>query len=325
MNPYIQLEQTERTEREGRASSVSSGSNLLMSDARNAGRERVGAGAAHSIRKHFVGHVSKPVLLTRLLPLSVASLFGALGAAAVFYPTSFDWRVQVISSLTSPYDNARGCWLAALGVMAGMFLISPFAGYVAARLHAIALQPARSAGTGFALSFFLTFLAVALQLAQPVIGLRWLHGILAGAAALSFIAAMFCCSACALQVRLRRSDGSGPLSGALVFSWLSLTLLPIVCLAAIGVLMLLGRHAGFSWAEDFRQSFRHTALWNLAFWEWIGVAMGFVFMAISVSLLPATCGARSIRSGRTSSPAGASVDSLLRRRGGHDKFNPAGG
>ena len=318
MNPYIQLEQMERAEREGQPPSAFAGSTLRPLDAANAGVD-----TSHSIRRHFVGHVSKTVLLTRLLPLSVVSLFGALCAGAFCYPTSFDWRVRVISSLTSPYDNVNGCWLAALGVMVGMLLISPFAGYVAARLHAIAPQPARSAGTGFALSFLLTFLALGLQLAQPVIGLRWLHGILAGAAALSFIGAMFCCSACAFQVKMRRFEGPGPLSGALVLSWLSLTLLPIVCLVAVGALVLLGRQAGFTWAEDFRQSFRHTMLWQLAFWEWIGVGMGFVFMAISVLLLPAACGETNVCTGDGFQTVGDSADSFLYRHGGRDKSNPA--
>jgi hypothetical protein len=44
----------------------------------------------------------------------------------------------------------------------------------------------------------------------------------------------------------------------------SLTLLLVGCLASLGALMLLGHHAGHVWAEEFRQSFRHTMLWRLA-------------------------------------------------------------
>lgn len=183
MNTAFQPAPTERTERDGGQPSVCSGPTHRLPDVRNAGVECVEAGVARSLQRHFAGHVTRTVLLTRLLPLSFASLFGSLFFAAFFYPTAFDWRVRVISALTSPYTNPRGCWLAALGTMAAMLLILPFAGYVAARLHAIAPQPARPAGAGFALSFILTFLAVVLQLAQPVIGMCWLHGLLAAEAA----------------------------------------------------------------------------------------------------------------------------------------------
>ena len=207
MTSHIQQEQTETAGRQPSISSGNSCSTFRPSDVRNAGVEHAEAGVARSMQRYFAGHVSKTVLLTRLLPLSFATLFGSLLVAAFFFPTSFDWRLRVISSLTSPYDNPQGCWLAALGTMAAMLLILPFAGYVRARLHAIAPHPAFSTGAGFALSFVLTFLAVALQLAQPLIGLRWLHGLLAGVAAGSFIIGMFCGSGCALQ---DKSGGAVP-------------------------------------------------------------------------------------------------------------------
>ena len=315
MTPHIQPEQTERNGREGRqpsGSAVSFGSILRQSDAQNAGVEHVEAGVARSIQKHFAGHVSRTALLTRLLPLSFASLFGGLVAAACFFPTGYDWRVSVISTLTSPRDNAQGCWLPSLGIMAAMLLILPFAGYVGQRLRALAPRLARSAASGFALSFVLMSIAMAVQLAQPVIGLRWLHELLARAAAGSFIAGMLCCGAGALKGRVRSSSGQGSLPGPLVFSWLSLTLLPIGCLAGIGALMLLGHQAGQAWAEDFRQSFRHTMLWQLAFWEWIGAGVAYAFLFVSVLLLPASCGERRTRPGCASTPTAASVESLLR-------------
>lgn len=317
MNTALQPEQTERAERESTppsVPSVSSGSIFRPSDDRNAGVELGTASLARSMQRFFAGHVSRTVLLTRFLPLSFASLFGGLIVAAFFFPTSFDWRVQVISVLTSPYSNPRGCWLAAFGTMAAMLLILPFAGYAAARLHAIAPQPARPAGAGFALSFTLTFLAVALQLLQPLIGLRWLHGFLAVLAAGCFIAGMLCGCACAIQERRRGSSQPKCLSATLVWSWLLFILVPTGCLTGLGVILLLGQHAGVTWAEDFRQSFRHTVLWHLAFWEWIGVGLGYVFMALSVLLLPTPCEERRTRSGCPSIPTEVSALSLSREQ-----------
>jgi H+/Cl- antiporter ClcA len=73
---------------------------------------------------------------------------------------------------------------------------------------------------------------------------------------------------------------------------MSLTLLPTALLAIIGTLVLLGKHAGQTWAEEFRQSFRHTPLSQLAFWEWIGVVLAFAFVIGSVLLLPSRAEAR---------------------------------
>ena len=71
------------------------------------------------------------------------------------------------------------------------------------------------------------------------------------------------------------------------FCWVSGALMPIVCLAGLGALILLGQHVGPTWAEDLRQSFPRTMLWQLAFWEWIGALVAFAFPLGSVLLLPA--------------------------------------
>ena len=312
MDPDFQQMSTERTERNGGPPLSSVGSGLESSAAGNAGVRPAGSLAVRAFQKHITGDVSRTVLRTRLLPLSFACLVGALGLAAGLFPTSYDWRLHVISALTSPDENPRGYWPASLGIMAAMLVILPFAGYVARRLPAGAPRLVRSAGGGLALGFLLMASAMAAQLAEAFIGLRWLHASLAGAGALSFIAGMFCCSACALQERRQRPGGARSLSGALVCSWLSLASVPVACLAGIGALVLLGQKAGVVWAEDLRQSFRHTPLWQLAFWEWIGTGLTYVFIALSVQLLPASCEPGRTRSAHVPKPAGSSEDPLVR-------------
>lgn len=147
---------------------------------------------ARSLQRSFTGHVSKSTLLTTLLPLSFASLFGTLSAAASFFPAGYDWRVHFISTLTSSRDNPQGCWLPSIGIMAAMLLVLPFAGYLTQRLGAITPCLARSAGLAFAFSFILMLLAVAVQFAQPVIGLRRLHEFLARISAVIFSLGMLC-------------------------------------------------------------------------------------------------------------------------------------
>jgi hypothetical protein len=59
-------------------------------------------------------------------------------------------------------------------------------------------------------------------------------------------------------------------------------------------LKFLGHQADQAWAEQARQSFRHTILWNLAFWEWIGSVLCFMFMVVTVLLLPEGIKARAV-------------------------------
>ena len=253
---------------------------------------RAKASTARSIQKYITGQVSRTTLLTTLLPLSFASLFGALIVAAFLFPKNYSWQVNVISALTSPRNNPQGCWLASLGIMAAMLLVVPFAGYLAERLRAAAPRLARWAGLAFALSFVTMTFALLAQLAQPFVGPRWLHELLARAAAGSFIVMMFCCAACAIKERRRGFGRQASLPAALAYAWGTLTLLPLGCVAVIGILVLLGHQGGQTWAENFRQSFRQTPLWHLAFWEWIGIGIAFVFLTVSALLLPANSGKR---------------------------------
>ena len=82
--------------------------------------------------------------------------------------------------------------------------------------------------------------------------------------------------------------------------------------------MLLGHQAGQVWAEDLRQSFRHTPLWQLAFWEWIGTGLTYVFLALSVQLLPALDESTSPRSSQATSPTEADGDTLR-----HGQWTPS--
>lgn len=255
---------------------------------------------AQALGKSLLGHVSKSALLTRLLPLSCLSFFGAMSAAATFSPDGYDWRVRVISKLTSPDENPEGYLLPSIGIMAAIVLALPFAGYVSQRLHTIAPGFARSTGVAFAIGFVLMLFAMATQLAEPVVGMPWLHTPLAQAAGGFFVGGMLGCSLCALKDRLRIFGGEGALPRALSAYWIGITLLPVGLLALLGMLMFLGHQAGQAWAEDFRQSFRNTVFWRLAFWEWVGTVIAFAFLWGSVLLLPGSAEEREARVGHWS-------------------------
>lgn len=236
------------------------------------------------IHRAFTGHVSKTVLLTRLLPLSIASFFGTVIVAAFFFPERYDWSVNVISKLTSPRDNPSAYWLPCIGLVMSALLALPFAGYVEQRLRGITPRLARAAGIAFALALVLLLFTglVVPQRVLPGFGHRT-HEFLARGSAGAFALGMICCCVCALTDRFRgqRSLGTG-----LSFYWSWVTLLPVVAAAGLGLLQFLGHQADQAWAEQARQSFRHTAMWHLAFWEWAGSVLFFGFMVITVLLLP---------------------------------------
>src|SRR5262249_19291670 len=152
------------------------------------------ASMRQSIHKYFRGDVSRVTMLTRLLPLSAAVLFGALITGAVLYPGSYDWRLRVVSHLLSPMFNPNGYWIASLGLAWAAGLVMPFAGYVARRLSSVNRGLALVAGMAFMVGFLL-FLSVAVpQSTNPTHGMRVFHEVLARSSVLAIAIGMFCCS-----------------------------------------------------------------------------------------------------------------------------------
>lgn len=240
----------------------------------------------HTIRNLFTGNVSRTALLTTFLPLSYVVFFGSMTAAAAVFPGGYVWSEDVISRLISPTRNPQGYWLPACGLAVTVLLVWPIGGYVEHRLRPIVPRLARGAGVGISLSFFMLLLSLLAQHIQPLLGVKWLHELTARAAAAIFAIGLICCIAATVKDRLNSMGGQRSLGKALTLSWALLTLLPIVCPVVIGVLVLLAKHADQAWAENLRLSFRHTPLWHLAFWEWIGTCNIFAFLTVSVLFLP---------------------------------------
>jgi hypothetical protein len=246
----------------------------------------------HTIKNLYTGSVSRTALLTTFLPLSYVVFFGSMMAAAAVFPGGYVWSKDVISILISPRRNPEGYWLPACGLAVTVLLVWPIGGYVGQRLRPIAPRLARGAGLGISLSFFMLLLSLLAQHIQPLLGVKWLHELTARAAAAIFAFGLVCCIAATVKDRLRSLGGQRSLGNSLTLSWTLLTLLPIVCPVVIGVLVLLAKHADQAWAENLRQSFRHTPLWHLAFWEWIGTCNIFAFLTVSVLFLPRAAAAQ---------------------------------
>jgi hypothetical protein len=133
------------------------------------------------------------------------------------------------------------------------------------------------------------------ELAQIAVHPKF-HNLLAHTAGAFFIAGMVCCCFCALKDRPPYSPSKSTLPMALTCYWTSLTAAPIVGLAFVGALVVIGKHTGLTSVEHLRQSFRHSNFWHLAFWEWLGVSGAFAFMLGTVLLLPASASTDPTRS-----------------------------
>jgi hypothetical protein len=112
---------------------------------------------------------------------------------------------------------------------------------------------------------------------------HWVHEALARTAAVAMIGGMICCCLCGLKDRFR---GKQTLSRVMVVTWTCLTLLPFVCGLLAGILKIC-RKAKMEWAMDLRLQLKQTVVWQLAFWEWVGVVALILFMLVSAALLPA--------------------------------------
>ena len=235
----------------------------------------------------FAGHVSRTALLTIFLPLSIASFFGTLIVASFYIPVPYDWTMRTMSKLGSPRENPGVYWLPCLGLVASAVLALPFAGYVQQRLRGIMPRLARTAGVVFALAFVLLLLTgIVPQAINPMLGWRGMHEFLVRGSAAAFFIGMLCCCVCAFRDRFRVLGGQRSLGTALSYYWGCSTLLPVGGLIIVGGLQFLGHQMDQAWAEQARQSFRHTIMWNLAFWEWAGSVIYFMFMVVTVLLLP---------------------------------------
>ena len=213
---------------------------------------------ARRIQRFFAGHVSKKVLLTMLLPLSIASFFITVIIAAYFFPLPYNWVRRPISNLSSPLYNPRDYWIPCLGVAVSAVLALPFAGYVAQRLRGITPRLARATGVAFALAFVLLLLAdiAVTQQVRPLFGWDGMHEFLSRGAAAAFSIGMFCCCVCAFRDRFRVFGGQRSLGTALSYYWRWATLLPVGCAAIVGVLAFLDDQEGQAWAAHARGDFQ---------------------------------------------------------------------
>jgi hypothetical protein len=235
------------------------------------------------LRRYAAGSVSRDLLLTRLLPLSFIALFGTLIVAAQQFPEEYDWKRRVISHLISPRHHPEGYLLPSFGLAVAALLALPVAGYAEHRLQGVAPKLSRWAGLGLWIGILLMVtVPIPFNVEWMPSSVHWVHEALARTAALAIVVGMICCCLCGLKDRFR---GQKTLSRLMVVVWTSLTSLPFVCGILAGILKIC-RKAGMEWAMELRLQLKPTMVWQLAFWEWVGVVAFILFMLATAALLP---------------------------------------
>jgi hypothetical protein len=233
----------------------------------------------------FSGNVSRRTALSILVPLVFVLYFGTLLATVWFFQGTYDWRTSVISNLLSPRRNPNFHWIASLGLSLTGLLSIPFGGYIGHRL-----RPASRVGANVGMTFFIGgLLALSLpsvivtRRSHPVLGILGIHEILARGSALGLGTGIICFTWCAWQGSNVQSIDQKLYNRRLIYSWSALTLLALVAVAGSLCSILIPKWGA---SASVYQLLRHSPLWHLAFWEWVGSVAVFLFLVSAALFLP---------------------------------------
>jgi hypothetical protein len=237
------------------------------------------------------GKLSGRVVLGTLIPAIFICYFGTLLMAVFCFPESYDWRSSVISNLLSPEHNPKFHWLASIGLaFAGLFAV-PFGGYIGQRLRPVSRLWA-NIGVGALISGFVLLILAAIivtRRSHPLFGILGIHELLARTSAIGLGIGIVCFYGCLL--RGTSSIGRNRRGRALVFLWSIITLSALIALTGSFCAVLLSK-AGVLGLLPAGQLLKHSPLWHLAFWEWIGSGTVFLFLISAACLLPEMIAAR---------------------------------
>jgi hypothetical protein len=221
-------------------------------------------------------------VLAALLILIFLAFFGTLALSARTFPQNYDWRYRVISNLLSPRDNPDHYWLPACGIILSSVLMLPFAGYLHRSLESASPRAAHVSFGAFVAGIFALICAclVVPQHLHDVLGVRRLHEFIARSAAGFLAIAMLTACWCA-WIGFRKNL----LQRRLFWTWLLVTLLPLAGIFVSESLLVLTRLKP-AWAIPIRSVLRHSVVWHLGFWEWLGSVAVFVFLCAAIFLMP---------------------------------------
>jgi hypothetical protein len=192
-----------------------------------------------------------PIVLLAALALF---FFGSLLFAAASFPTGYDWRQTVMSSLASPRENPTAYRIASYGLAASGLVLSLLGFYVRRSLKTYAPKWSWWACMFFFLGgILLTISALIRPGHTTVLGLRKAHAKIAQAAGVGFGTGMALTLPAILRLPVRRA-------------WVRVTTIVLA--------------PGEPYIPASAHPTLHALLGSLSFWEWVGSVSVYLFLAL---------------------------------------------
>jgi ACR3 family arsenite efflux pump ArsB len=207
-----------------------------------------------------------PIVLLAALALF---FFGSLLFAAASFPTGYDWRQTVMSSLASPRENPTAYRIASYGLAASGLVLSLLGFYVRRSLKTYAPKWSWWACMFFFLGgILLTISALIRPGHTTVLGLRKAHAKIAQAAGVGFGTGMALTLPAILRLPVRRA-------------WVRVTTIVLVVVPmTVYLLCRIFLAPGEPYIPASAHPTLHALLGSLSFWEWVGSVSVYLFLAL---------------------------------------------
>jgi hypothetical protein len=224
----------------------------------------------------LTGKLSRRTMLGVVMPLLGVAFYGSLALAVALFPQGYDWRTTSISKLLYPLLNPTHYFIPMTGIALTGLLLLPFAGYIRRGLGEN--SSVVRAGAAFFFAGAICLILASVITSHPAEGratIPKLHEVLARVAGIGLGAGMLLFEGAALPGWRRAGRGW------LVFWWSVLTG-PALLVIVLALTLRLHLPA----LEPVARTLRHSAVWNLGFWEWIGSGLVIGFLVAAAWCLP---------------------------------------
>jgi hypothetical protein len=218
-------------------------------------------------------------------PVAMGMMGAGLWASLSHFPTQFDWRYQVVSSVISDVDNPNGNHFLCIGLGVVSAMLFPLGRYLALRLSISGPKLAAIASHTFRMGVVTTGL-VALERGLFHDLSRELHKAHEYLALIAF-AGLFTSVTCFWYLALRSYFSSSKWPAFSQVGFFFATAAPLLG-AALSQAYLYFVPNQLGWVGPHWATLGVPVYLSLAFWEWIATVAVFTYLYILLIAVPAT-------------------------------------